>query len=95
MGRPLKFRKKDYFWIKKQYPIFYALLKKTAHIVDNEVYVETANQAEYDIIFDGTADVIMDDIDRGKGEMTKDGLRFEEAWDYADREGTPIGEIEN
>lgn len=95
MGIPLKFRKKDYFWIKKQYPRFYSLLKNTAHVVDDEVYVEIADQAAYDIIFEGTADVIMDDIDLGKGEMTQDGLRFEEAWDYADREGKPIGKIEN
>ena len=25
------------------------------------------------------------------GELTKDGLRFEGAWDYADREGEMIG----
>lgn len=92
MGRPLKFRKRDYFWIKNRFPKFYKLLKDTAHIVNDEVYVETVTQAEYDIIFDGTADVIMDEIDPEKSELTKDGLRFEEAWDYADREGKPIGE---
>ncbi len=92
MGRPLKFRKRDYFWIKNRFPKFYKLLKDTAHIVNDEVYVETVTQAEYDIIFDGTADVIMDEIDPEKGELTKDGLHFEEAWDYADREGKPIRE---
>ncbi|WP_270336064.1 hypothetical protein [Ligilactobacillus agilis] len=91
MGRPLKFRKRDYFWIKNRFPKFYKLLKDTAHIVNDEVYVEVADQGAYDIIFDGTAYVLMDEV-TDDGELTKDGLRFEEAWDYADREGKPIGE---
>lgn len=89
MGRPLKFRKKDYFWIKKRFPDFYKLLAGTAHIVNDEVYVETADQSAYDVIFYGTADVLGDALN-DEGELSKDGLRFEEAWDYADREGIPF-----
>lgn len=90
MARPLKFRKKDYLWIRGEYPAFYNLLKNTSHPVGDEIYVELADQGAYDIIFDGTAYVLMDEV-TDDGELTKDGLRFEEAWDYADREGELIG----
>ena len=90
MARPLKFRKKDYLWIRWKYPAFYNLLKNTSHPVGDEIYVELADQGAYDIIFDGTAYVLMDEV-TDDGELTKDGLRFEGAWDYADREGEMIG----
>lgn len=93
MHRPLKFREKDYLWIKKTYPEFYALLKDTAHVVGNQVYVETAGQTEYDVIFYATGDVLGDALNNN-GELSQEGLRFEEAWDYADREGKPFGEAE-
>lgn len=91
MSRPLKFRKKDYLWIREKFPDFYKLLTPTAHVVDKEVYVETADQAAYDVIFYATADVLGDALN-DEGELNADGLRFEEAWDYADREGVPFGE---
>ncbi len=93
MSRPLKFRKKDYLWIKEKFPDFYKLLKPTAHAVDNEIYVETKDQTAYDVIFYATGDVLGDALN-DEGEPNDDGLHFEEAWDYADREGEPIGEAE-
>lgn len=88
MSRPLKFRKKDYLWIKGKFPDFYKLLTPTTHTVNNEVYVETADQVAYDVIFYATGDVLGDALN-DEGELNDDGLRFEEAWDYADREGNP------
>lgn len=93
MSRSLKFRKKDYLWIKEEFPDFYSLLKPTAHTVGDEVYIDLANQAAYDVIFYATGDVLGDALN-DEGELNADGQRFEEAWDYADREGKPIGEAE-
>lgn len=71
MARPLKFRKKDYLWIRGKYPAFYNLLKNTSHPVGDEIYVEVADQGAYDIIFDGTAYVLikMDFVSRKHGTM--------------------------
>lgn len=93
MVRPLKFRKKDYFWIKEKFPDFYSLLKNTAHPVGAEFYIELADQDAYGVIFDGTADVLMNEV-TDEGELSKDGLRFEKAWDYADREEKTSGDTQ-
>lgn len=70
-GTTSKVQKKDYLWIRGKYPAFYNLLKNTSHPVGDEIYVELADQGAYDIIFDGTAYVLikMDFVSRKHGTM--------------------------
>ena len=92
MIRPLIFREKDFNWIKVKYPDFFELLKKKAIYRNDEIYINLEDQSEYDIIFDAVGDVLMCEVSQ-KGELTKDGFCFEEAWDYAD--AVPNKEISN
>lgn len=39
---------------------------------------------EYDIYFDACGDELMEALTPDNSELSKDGLRLEAAWDYAD-----------
>lgn len=80
--KPLKFKKNDFNFIMVRYPDLYKEYKDV-YVEGDFVYVPLPSYSVYDKYSDITVDTIADSIDN-YGELTKDGLRLEEAWIYAD-----------
>lgn len=91
MSRPLKFKKNDYAFISDKFPNYFRLLKAKAHDENDEVWVETKDQSDYDHLLDELC-LELGDALNNEGNLSSDGLRLESAWDYADREGVPFGQ---
>ncbi|MBM6753876.1 hypothetical protein H5993_03750 [Lactobacillus alvi] len=91
MARPLKFKLKDYDFISHKFPKYHDLLVSRAFQHGNEMWIEIKNESDYDSLLDNLC-LELGDALNDNGELNADGLRFEEAWDYADREGVPFGE---
>lgn len=82
--RPLNFKKSDYLFIKERFPNFYKLLSKKAKLINGEYEIPLKDMDEYDIYFDACGDELMEALTPDDSELSKDGLRLEAAWDYAD-----------
>lgn len=80
--RNLRFKKDDFQFIKENYPDLFAKFKNT-YEKDGIIYVPMKNEADYDYYFDVVGDYIADSLNEA-GELNKNGLRLESAWDYAD-----------
>lgn len=91
MSRLLKFSKKDYEFIEHRFPDYYKQLVARASQHGDEVWISIKDQSDYDRLLTAIA-LEIGDAATPDGEMSKDGLRLEAAWDYADREGVPFGE---
>ena len=91
MSRPLKFKIKDYDFISRKFPSYYGLLVPHATRHGDEMWIDTKDQEAYDYLLDNLCLELGDALD-DEANLNKDGLHLESAWDYADREGKPIGE---
>ena len=91
MSRPLKFKIKDYDFISRKFPEYYRLLVPNASRHGDEMWIDTKNQEAYDYLLDNLC-LELGDALNDEGNLNRDGLRLEAAWDYADREGVPFGE---
>lgn len=91
MARFLKFKQKDYSFISRKFPSYYALLSTSAAQHGDEIWVGFGTQENYDHLLDQLT-LELGDALNDAGDLNEDGLRLEAAWDYADREGVPFGE---
>lgn len=80
--RNLRFKKDDFQFIKENYLDLFTKFKNT-YEKDGIIYVPMKNEADYDYYFDVVGDYIADSLNEA-GELNKNGLRLESAWDYAD-----------
>ena len=91
MSRPLKFKIKDYDFISRKFPEYYRLLVPNASRHGDEMWIDTKDQEAYDYLLDNLC-LELGDALNDEGNLNRDGLRLEAAWDYADREGVLFGE---
>ncbi|WP_251546579.1 hypothetical protein [Limosilactobacillus caecicola] len=84
MTHHLKFKANDYNFIRKTFPDLYDLLWDRSKSVNNEEYVTVDDPKTYDMLSYAIAHATTSEL--GEKGLSSNGVRLQEAWDYAIRD---------